>query len=298
MNKPNFFIIGFPKCGTTSLANYLSEHSDILFSKIKEPHYFSSDFTDPVLRRACSEEAYLDLFADDRHDWRAIGEASTGYIFSKVAIENILRFTEKPKIIVVLRNPMELVFSEHAQMLRSGHEDIDDFYEAWKLSNDRMKGEMLPQKKTANILVSYKEFGRVGSYLDAVIKKVGRENLHLIVFDDMQNDIRSVYKRLLSFIDVPDDERIEFDVWNTRRFHRYNLLARFINDPPEKLLALNDLIKKTIGINEIGFINWLRTKNLRKKEIITSDCVLTEIRASFDEEIRLVESLLSRKLTW
>jgi hypothetical protein len=41
--KPNFFIIGAPKCGTTSLSVYLSEHQEIVMSNPKEPHYFSTD---------------------------------------------------------------------------------------------------------------------------------------------------------------------------------------------------------------------------------------------------------------
>ena len=41
--KPNFFIIGAPKCGTTSLSVYLSEHREIVMSHPKEPHYFSTD---------------------------------------------------------------------------------------------------------------------------------------------------------------------------------------------------------------------------------------------------------------
>lgn len=246
------------------MARYLSDHPDILFSKIKEPHYFAFDFSCPVVRRISEEDDYLDLFADDRQGYKAIGEASTGYIYSKVAVDNILKFAENPKFIVVLRNPVDMVLSGHAQMLKSGHEDFEDFFKAWRLSDARINGYSLPSKKTENILVSYKEFGRVGSYLESVIKKVGRENLHLIIFDDILSDIRSVYKGILDFLGVPDDGRIEFPVYNERRYHRFKSVAKFINDPPKHLLALNDLVKGVLGIQRIGFIDWLRNKNLQK----------------------------------
>jgi len=42
MPKPNFFIVGAPKSGTTALNVYLSEHPDIFMAR-KELHYFGRD---------------------------------------------------------------------------------------------------------------------------------------------------------------------------------------------------------------------------------------------------------------
>ena len=36
---PDFFIAGFPKCGTTSLYNYLIQHPDVLHGDGKEQWY-------------------------------------------------------------------------------------------------------------------------------------------------------------------------------------------------------------------------------------------------------------------
>ena len=43
MNKPNLFIVGAPKCGTTFLYHYLKQHPEIFFPDFKEPHFFGSD---------------------------------------------------------------------------------------------------------------------------------------------------------------------------------------------------------------------------------------------------------------
>ena len=40
---PNFFIVGAPKAGTTSLYYYLDHHPEVYFSPIKEPCYFASE---------------------------------------------------------------------------------------------------------------------------------------------------------------------------------------------------------------------------------------------------------------
>ena len=58
--KPNFFIIGAPKCGTTSLHNYLKSHSQITMSNPKEPHYFSKDIKNGGIRNI---EKYADCFS-------------------------------------------------------------------------------------------------------------------------------------------------------------------------------------------------------------------------------------------
>jgi len=39
---PNFFIVGAPKAGTTSLYEYLRKIPGVYMSAIKEPHFFSS----------------------------------------------------------------------------------------------------------------------------------------------------------------------------------------------------------------------------------------------------------------
>jgi hypothetical protein len=39
--KPNFFIVGAARCGTTTLSRCLKRHPQVCFSQPKEPHYFS-----------------------------------------------------------------------------------------------------------------------------------------------------------------------------------------------------------------------------------------------------------------
>ena len=82
MNKwPNFFIVGAPRAGTTSLYEYLKNTPDVYLSKIKEPYYFSSfkhlqKPKHPFLKK----EKYLALFKKVKNEI-AIGEASTGYLW-------------------------------------------------------------------------------------------------------------------------------------------------------------------------------------------------------------------------
>jgi hypothetical protein len=79
VRRPDFFIVGAPKCGTTALCSYLREHPDIFMPLWKEPHYFGTD-----LRRSqpVDLETYLSYFAEAGEQLR-VGEASTSYLYSK-----------------------------------------------------------------------------------------------------------------------------------------------------------------------------------------------------------------------
>ena len=77
---PNFFIVGAPKCGTTSLHEYLQRHPDVFMPFYKEPHFFGSDLQGSRFRQFRDQpERYLKLFRDARGEKR-IGESSPWYL--------------------------------------------------------------------------------------------------------------------------------------------------------------------------------------------------------------------------
>ena len=145
---PNFFIAGAPKSGTTSLYHYLDQHPEIYVSPVKEPHYFSSeirlDRLSDALQPGAAEDAgalkeYLDgpmlekRFGGPVAEWpdylklfqrvngqKAIGEASVCYLWSETAARNIRAAIPNARIILVLRNPVDMVFSMYLHTLRSG----------------------------------------------------------------------------------------------------------------------------------------------------------------------------------
>ena len=80
MEYPNFFLIGAPKSGTTSMYNYLKEHPNVLMSDIKGP-FFCIDINDR--ERIQEEEDYFNLFKNRSRNHFAVGEASVLYLFSK-----------------------------------------------------------------------------------------------------------------------------------------------------------------------------------------------------------------------
>ena len=108
--KVDFFIVGAPKAGTTSLFHYLNEHLEIEMSSQKEPDYFS----DGALKRQGmyyrksrieNLEKYHGLFTNKEVKLR--GEASVSYLFYNDVPQKIKDYNPKAKIIIMLRNPID-----------------------------------------------------------------------------------------------------------------------------------------------------------------------------------------------
>lgn len=109
VEKTNFFIVGAPKSGTTALVTYLTHNPEVYMFNPKEPNWFCTDF--PELGETNSLLGYHNFFscANDKH--KAVGEASTIYLYSKAAAENIFKYNSNSKIIIMVRNPVQLVYS-------------------------------------------------------------------------------------------------------------------------------------------------------------------------------------------
>ena len=138
-NSPNFFIVGGPKCGTTAMTEFLRTHEDIFISEPKEPNFFADM---PKIEFVDNLKDYLNLFKKATKK-KIIGDASIFYMFSKVALENIHEFNPDSKILVMIRNPLEMVPSFHLQILFTLEEDQEDFESALALEEKRKKWTLL-----------------------------------------------------------------------------------------------------------------------------------------------------------
>src|ERR1700686_4114710 len=168
MRKPDFFMVGAPKCGTTALYRCLQAHPDIFVPERKEPHHFGTDLYSPTYVRNLDE--YLSLFAGAEEKKR-VGEASVWYLYSKCAAAEIRAFHPHASVIMMLRNPVDMLYSLHSQHLYNGTEEIVDFADALSAEADRKKGRRLPEGVPAVERLFYREVAKyrdqVGRYLRA-----------------------------------------------------------------------------------------------------------------------------------
>jgi hypothetical protein len=114
MTKVDFVVVGFPKCGTTSLCNLLASHKDIFLPREKETCFFSGNFSHNFewLQRKYIKEA------------RLYGEACNHYIYKEEALSRILLHNPDMKFIVCIRDPEERFISDIKMRLRWGDQSI------------------------------------------------------------------------------------------------------------------------------------------------------------------------------
>src|SRR5690554_1678690 len=92
-----FFILGAPKCGTTSLAYWLAQHHEVAFSNPKEIRYFNTDFALPF--RPQDKKSFESLFSLTEST-KVKGEATVNYLSSDVALKKILDYAPDAKFII------------------------------------------------------------------------------------------------------------------------------------------------------------------------------------------------------
>lgn len=131
-SRPNLFIIGAMKAGTTSLHHYLNAHPEVFMCEPKEPCYFvhPKELNWPQIEKLKlwnNEERYLDLFENSRGA-KIVGESSTSYTkFPTVSDvpKRIYQFNPEARFIYVLRDPIERTISHYLHEVRRGNEHND-----------------------------------------------------------------------------------------------------------------------------------------------------------------------------
>lgn len=278
MKKPNFFISGAPRCGTTALYTYLSEHPQIFMSEVKELNYFASDFPNVQKITFKSVDDYHKVFAkaDERH--LAVGEASPFYLFSQVAFQNMAAYDPGAKVILTLRNPIDFVESYHQLNLSLLREDEPDLAKAWDLQTLRKQGQHIPPGARQADLLLYGEVGQFGRYVERLLGIFPKEQVKVFLFDDLRADPRAVYEQLLAFIGVPSDGRVEFPPVNANFENRSALLARLFH-PPQPVYQF---FMKVISLFGVGFMKQVSVVYNRIERLNTT----RTSRKQMDPELR------------
>ena len=298
MRKPNFFLIGAPKCGTSALAHYLGEHPEVVFAYPKEPYYWADDF--PGIQRRFGIQSfskYEALFQDTTQKTVAAGEGSTIYLASSCAVDRILQYQPDAKFIVMLRNPVELASSMHLQQISQLNEDESSFEKAWNLQDERRRNLQLPRGCYEPRLLQYREIASLGRQMDELFRKTDRDRVHVILYDDFQNNVGDTYGETLRFLGLSSDNRQEFPRINEGKVPRIKWLAGVLNG------RTGTMVTRFLKRNLKGPVRNLadRTKKLlttkpHKRESISIE-LQNRIREDFMDDVRLLADRTGRDLS-
>ena len=238
--KPNFFIVGAPKCGTTSLHEYLQRHPDVFMPFFKEPHFFGSDLEGSRFRQFRNKpDRYLKLFRDARGEQR-IGESSPWYLASGRAAEEIYTYDPKAKIIIMLRNPVDMLYSMWSQFPYSGNEQIETFEEALAAEADRRAGMRIRRAAHCITGLKYTQMARFSEQVSRYFDCFGRENVLVIIFDDFRSDTAAVFSSELDFLGLQRRIPMTFNIRNPNKEVRLDWLQKLLVDSGFSLMLLKD----------------------------------------------------------
>lgn len=294
MKKPNFFIVGAPKCGTTALSEYLKTHPNIFMSSPKEPHYFAPIVKD-LFYPASTEKEYLSLFVEANETHKIIGEASVMYMYFKNSINLIYNFNPKAKLVVMLRNPVDLAYSWHSQAVYNTDENITDFEKAWDLQEKRKNGLKIPKSSRMPFALQYKNIASIGTQVDNLLKIFPREQVHFIFMEDFKNNVRKEYLKVLSFLDLDDDKKKEFPIMNQNKVYKSYKIAKLKRT---RLANFIRYIKNILGFDNVPIMKkiyeWNRTEKSRKT---LHPNFRRDVVNAFIPEIELLEKNLDKDLS-
>jgi hypothetical protein len=294
MSRPNFFIVGSPKCGTTAIYHYLNEHPDVYMSPVKEPYYFGKDLIYKEIRRM-SEGEYLKLFREAKNE-KVIGEASITYLVSTEAAEEIKAFSPDAKILIMLRKPVDMMHSMHSQALYTQVEDVSDFESALSLEAERKNGGMVPRKTTILNFLFYKEFARYSEQVRRYYSVFGRDNVHIILYDDFRKNAGSVYKELLDFLCIDSTFRPKrFAVINANKKRKNAWLSAFLQNPVTVAVVRLVLPSYKLRQGIAKKIALLTVKNSPRAAI--NDELRMRLTTELTDEVKQLENLINRDLS-
>jgi hypothetical protein len=294
MRKPDFFIVGAPKCGTTAMCHYLTRHPDIFMCPLKEPHFFGSDIAAPG--HLSDKREYLSLFSR-AHTERRVGECSVWYLYSKLAACEIKEFNPSSSVIVMLRNPVDMMYSLHSEVLYIGREEIEDFAGALEAEEDRKRGLRLPAGATLRDHLFYREVAKYTDQVRRYVDLFGWEKVRVIIFDDFATNTAEVYRDICQFLGVPPWPAIKFERVNPHKRVRSTFVRQVLDDPPELLRKLGrPILTRRLRHTLLKKMRRLNTDYSPRKQM-TLDLRL-RLQAEFAPEVARLSNLLGRDLSY
>lgn len=222
---PSFLICGGQRCGTTSLYRALAQHPAVLKAVLhKGIHYFDTNYHRGT-------DWYRAHFPLRRHAERVMEqhgvpgqtfESSPYYLYHPHAAARIARDLPGVRLIVLVRDPVERAYSQHAHEVARGFEMEADFARALELEPNRLRGQHArltadPHAYSfAHQHHAYKARGEYAAALEQLAHQVGRDQILVLESEEFFSDPKAVYDRVQDFLGLPHLGYPDFDVHNAR----------------------------------------------------------------------------------
>jgi hypothetical protein len=309
---PNFFIVGAPKAGTTSLYYYLGQHPDVYVSPVKEPNYFAEEirlgnigaqWQDWAQRENASLQRYLlgpmreKKFGGIVSNWtdylklfqnvdgeKAIGEASVCYLWSRTAARNIASATPNAKIIMVLRNPIDRAFSQYKQAVANGL--IRNSF------REQVRKSLNNKSDQFELLNPFLDFGLYYEHVKRYTERFPAENLRIYLYEEYKQAPAETLTDIFRFLTVdpqfsPDatekhlQTSLPRSTWVSFMLKKYGVWSRVKNAIPGNLIpVVRKLAFKRRQTPKLDSVDRVQLSNYYREDVSRlSDLIKRDLRA-------------------
>lgn len=308
---PNFLVIGAAKCGTTSLYHYLKSHPEVYMSPIKEPNYFSTDinpenfsqqYKDIERRKRLNLEEYVKgdmkrevwgYFVRARHHYtglfknvsneKAVGEISNSYLFSKEAAVNIKNTLPSVKLIAILRNPVERMYSHYIANLRDG--------KTYKPFRQEVEEDYHQPVKGWYTTHCYVEMGLYYDQVKRFVDTFPKEQLRIYLYDDLKNNPEALLKDICMYLGI----NAGFKFNTSMKFNEARVPK---NEKLLYMLSTSGLKKNIFRLMPGSVKENLKSLFFKKEKAAPMSAADREWAASFyKDEINRLQQLINRDLS-
>ena len=286
--KPNFFIPGAAKSGTTSLHELLDTHPHISMSKEKEPVYWNNKLFNEFENLEISR--YLNLF---EQEVKIKGESTTSYMYYDNFIKNVKdNFHQPPKFIFILRNPIDRYISHYNWLKGLGKEKrrIDKIIE---------EERYLDFKEYNDYPKQYYQFGLYYKWISRFIENFGKENIKIVTFEKLISERLNILNSCYEFLGVSKMDSVNFIKSNKTNkvifpsmyhFLRKSSIGKMKYTIISKYFVPKKIRTKIKSLMKIAIKNWISVES--KKEIL-SDKQRKKLRDKYFEDVMSLKNKLN-----
>lgn len=220
MNKKvNLFLVGAAKAGTTSLQSYLNQHPQIFFSPLKEPNYFAKDIDTNLFSKAYKMrndfvkpdyfkqsplpehhisfigdlDNYHKLFKDASNEM-FLGDASTSYLYSALAANEIKQYNVDARIVIMLRSPIDRAYSHYSMALQGGYTNLSLL--------DAIKKDQKAEHKGFGISELFIELGMYAKQLERYYATFPSNQIKVFFYDEFTRDSNGILNNVFEWLEI------------------------------------------------------------------------------------------------
>jgi hypothetical protein len=203
MRLPELIIAGAPKCGTTSLFDWLTAHPMVWGTPEKEVRFFLDDGY-PLQRRASpglgyDEASYAERFCAAPRDAVVVVDATPDYFYQVAALQHIPRLTSQPSVIFVLRNPAARLRSMF-QFAQNNMASIDSTLDFPGFVDDIARGRV--SAGVDPLVAAAAEHSRYSKFLADWRRFLPPSRMLVIIFEEMVARPRDAVRAILGRFDM------------------------------------------------------------------------------------------------